>query len=241
MKSLEEVIKYKLNFLPKRINPFYDIQTYTEEREGHERARPFIIYETENAIFFNDSFSLIEDITPLFVYISSCEKYYRENGIGKFSSIHIKSIDENFYENSLCSSWSSDFEVYRISPIKSCEYNHFSRLGFYYRYTKPLTILFKGHFCYNLTEEEEEVIRREEEMLLARGEEEDSDEEEEEDLSINDSRTFKLEQCVICLEKEPKVLFCNCGHICICDECPVKKLNNCPVCKKENTILRMIE
>ena len=64
-----------------------------------------------------------------------------------------------------------------------------------------------------------------------------------EELSINDSRTFKLEQCVICLEKEPKVLFCNCGHICICGVCSVKKLNTCrcPVCKKENTILRIIE
>ena len=62
-----------------------------------------------------------------------------------------------------------------------------------------------------------------------------------EEFSINDSRTFKLEQCVICLEKEPKVLFCNCGHICICDECFVKNLNNCPVCKRENTFLRMIE
>ena len=59
--------------------------------------------------------------------------------------------------------------------------------------------------------------------------------------SINHFRTFKLEQCVICLEKEPKVLFCNCGHICICDECFFKKLDNCPVCKEINTILRVIE
>ena len=59
--------------------------------------------------------------------------------------------------------------------------------------------------------------------------------------SINHFRTFKLEQCVICVEKEPKVLFCNCGHICICDECFFKKLDNCPVCKEISTILRVIE
>ena len=44
----------------------------------------------------------------------------------------------------------------------------------------------------------------------------DSDDEEKEELSINDFKTFKLEECIICLEEEPKVLFCNCGHICIC-------------------------
>ena len=32
-------------------------------------------------------------------------------------------------------------------------------------------------------------------------------------------KTFKSDQCVICLEEEPKVLFCNCGHICICEKC----------------------
>ena len=32
MKSLEEVIKYKLDFLPIGIDPFYAIQTYTAER-----------------------------------------------------------------------------------------------------------------------------------------------------------------------------------------------------------------
>ena len=35
MKSLEEVIKYKLNFLPKEIEPFYVIQAYVAERGAH--------------------------------------------------------------------------------------------------------------------------------------------------------------------------------------------------------------
>ena len=203
MKSLEEVIKYKLNFLPKGIDPFYDIQTYKEE---------------------------------------SCEKYYREKGLGKFHDIHIKTINENFYEVNLCSSHLDDIELHRISPIKSREYNHFSRIGFYYRYINPLMILFEGTFCYNLTEEEErlfyereaEEIRLEHEreaeeirLFYERGVEEgrisqpdsdDNNDEEKEELSINDFKTFKLEECVICLEKEPKVLFCNCGHLCICEK-----------------------
>ena len=54
-------------------------------------------------------------------------------------------------------------------------------------------------------------------------------------------KTFKSDQCVICLEEEPKFLFCNCGHICICEKCAHHRYDNCPVCKKENTILRIIE
>ena len=76
MKSLEEVIKYKLNFLPKETDPFYAIQTYREE----EHAYSCDLYMTKNTIFSNDSFTLVEDITPLFIYILSCDKYYRENG-----------------------------------------------------------------------------------------------------------------------------------------------------------------
>ena len=54
-------------------------------------------------------------------------------------------------------------------------------------------------------------------------------------------KTFKSNQCVICLVEEPKVLFCNCGHICICETCAPHRYDHCPVCKKENTILRIIE
>ena len=85
MKSLEEVIKYKLNFLPKEIEPFYVIQAYATEG----RKCSYDLYRTKNVIFSNDSLSFLEDITPLFIYISSCYKYYRENGYGKLEYIYI--------------------------------------------------------------------------------------------------------------------------------------------------------
>ena len=37
--------------------------------------------------------------------------------------------------------------------------------------------------------------------------------------TINSSQTFKSDECVICLTNPPHVLFCNCGHLCICGEC----------------------
>ena len=58
---------------------------------------------------------------------------------------------------------------------------------------------------------------------------------------INTLQTFKSNECVICLTNLPNVLFCNCGHMCICEECDsVKSLETCPVCKTENTIKRII-
>ena len=58
---------------------------------------------------------------------------------------------------------------------------------------------------------------------------------------INSSLSFKSNECVICLTNPPNVLFCNCGHLCLCSECERKKLSNkCPICKTENTIIRSL-
>ena len=71
---------------------------------------------------------------------------------------------------------------------------------------------------------------------------EDSSDDDDEEKIINSSQTFKSNECVICLTNSPNILFCNCGHIPICKECDkIKTLSSCPVCKTENTILRLIE
>ena len=58
---------------------------------------------------------------------------------------------------------------------------------------------------------------------------------------INTKLTFKSDESVIFLANLPKVLFCICGHLCICEECDrVESLNTCPVCKIETTIKRVI-
>ena len=248
MKSLEKVIKYKLNFLPRGVEPFYAIQTYETERGTEPPPSFYEMYRTKNPIFSNDSYSFMEDITPLFIYISSCEKYHRENGHGKIDHIWIKLIMEDYKVLEFGFSFRpEDLEEHRISEFKEHRNIFFENKGYCARFTKPFRILFIGTFNHFLTEEErlqrEAEIREMEEAYL-RGEVEysdDNDDEEKEELSINDSRTFKLEECVICLEEKPKVLFCNCGHLCICEKCLVRRFDNCPVCKKENTILRIIE
>ena len=60
---------------------------------------------------------------------------------------------------------------------------------------------------------------------------------------IKAEKIFKENECVICLTNPPNILFCNCGHLCVCEECnkTEESLEKCPICKTENTNLRIIE
>ena len=60
---------------------------------------------------------------------------------------------------------------------------------------------------------------------------------------INIEKICKENECVICLTNPSNILFCNCGHLCVCKECSKtgESLEKCPICKTENTILRIIE
>ena len=209
MKSLEEVIKYKLNFLPKETDPFYTIQKY-----GEECINSYDLYETKNTIFSNDSFTLVEDITPLFIYISSCDKYYRENGHGKITTISISLslyipdfIRLTLGEHRIFYDVFKDLGEHRIAIFKNCLNRDLSSVGYY---IEPFKIRINACYIHFPT-------------------------------LINSYKIFKLEECLICLEKEPKVLFCNCGHICICKKCILNRYDNCPICKEKSTILRIIE
>ena len=64
----------------------------------------------------------------------------------------------------------------------------------------------------------------------------------EESKVINLFKIFKSEECIICMDKKPSVLFCNCGHKCICEECyKLKSISACPICKTDNEIIRTLE
>ena len=60
---------------------------------------------------------------------------------------------------------------------------------------------------------------------------------------INAEKIFKEDKCVICLTNPSNILFCNCGHLCVCEECSKtgEGLEKCPICNTENTNLRIIE
>ena len=61
------------------------------------------------------------------------------------------------------------------------------------------------------------------------------------ETNINERETFKNEQCVVCLQKPPNVLFCNCEHLSVCSDCfPGLRENKCVVCKTENITIRIL-
>ena len=62
--------------------------------------------------------------------------------------------------------------------------------------------------------------------------ESDSSDEEEPPKPIEES--FRTDTCVICLDKEPNILFTDCNHICTCSECE-KNISSvkCPYCRTE--------
>ena len=64
----------------------------------------------------------------------------------------------------------------------------------------------------------------------------------EEPKVINLFKIFKSDECIICMNDKPNILFCNCGHISICTECyKIKTHSTCPICKTDNKIIRMLE
>ena len=95
----------------------------------------------------------------------------------------------------------------------------------YVSYTKPFEIQIDGYTDYLILKGEEE---EEEE------EEEDEEEEEENEPPKPLEESFRTETCIICLDKEPNILFTDCNHICMCLECvKIKSLDNCPYCRNE--------
>ena len=69
----------------------------------------------------------------------------------------------------------------------------------------------------------------------------DSDEHDSYNQHINANKTFKTEECLICVENKPNVLFYGCEHLCVCEECiRYYESYKCPVCKNINKNIRII-
>ena len=61
-------------------------------------------------------------------------------------------------------------------------------------------------------------------------------------ISMNGEKTFKQDECMICLNNEPNVMFCNCGHLCICSTCrkSLNDKNKCVSCNLYSNIVREV-
>ena len=133
-----------------------------------------------------------------------------------FSNIYFPLINNYFVHECI-----EDNNLLEISDKLIAEYSYENKM-----IGKPFQIIISVRAEYYIEDEEEE---------------EEREEEREEEQVINTEKTFKSDKCVICLTNLPNILFCNCGHMCLCAECDkVKSLAICPVCKTKNTIKRII-
>ena len=226
MKSLEQVINQKCKFLGNSKKPYelYNLRPYSYPSTDIRLFLTNMTIESDNII------TLLEEMTPLLVYIFSCICHCNEGGY-EFREMHIKLKFPN-------------------AVLTFGDYLNLSR----YRYETPVSIIrdnivelkATGH-CMSFLAPFRLEITLEGIVVMLEDEDELNDypgnsEDEDDAITINELKTYKSDECVICLENKNNVLFCNCGHICVCEKCTeIKRLTKCPVCKTENTILRIIE
>ena len=226
MKSLEEVIKQKCEFIGNKRKPYelYNLRPYSYLTTDIRLFLTNMTIETDNII------TLLEEMTPLLVYIFSCICHCYEGGL-EFREMHIKlkfpSVVLTFgdYLN-LC-------RYHYKTPISVIQDNidELEASGHCTSFLAPFRVEITLERSLEMVEHENELNYYPSDL-----------ENEDDTITINEIKTYKTDECVICLENKTNVLFCNCGHICVCQKCiEIKRLTKSPVCKTENVILRIIE
>ena len=216
MKSLETVIKQKCKFLGNTKKSYILGNRTWDDNTGNILFRQKISIETENMI------TSLKEITPLFVYISSYLRYNRGESEANVINIELVFIFKTFNRPDPIKFWGYLLDN-PIAHIRS-KINRIYSDGHYVSFLEPFGIIMRleNNSYFNLGFEIYESYN------------ESIDEDVE---TINDIKTFKHDLCTICLERIPNVLFCLCGHICICEKCnEIKKLDECPICKTNNKI-----
>ena len=213
MRSLEEVIQNKF-LITKKYNRHYTMRVPDGILDG-------LSLFTINDMECKNSIEFLKLVTPFLCYISSLLKYEDENlyinmKITIKLSFHLS--DGEYHMDILKINDDNGVETIK-DTIQSFEDN-----GFYLTFTRK----FDAYF-----------------IIADINNHDDSDSDNEHRViikNINAEKTFKIDECVICLTEPPNVLFCECGHICLCEKCiEIKQLNQCPICKTDITILRIIE
>ena len=245
MNSLEKVIRNKICLIDANKPESYNCnELSTKHLYGIK-----LIYEAGN-LNNKNIIELMKEITPLFYYIIS--KYQRENEeehlIKKFF------ITIYFPQNGKLIEVKDCFKLNDENPLTSIKIfiRSMKNRGYFYAFIK--------HFNFQIrlkTEEpeaeepEEELTTEKEEVILnlylpdyvKRQLEElafqcyTNQQREMENKKINLEKKFKSNECVICLNNRPNVLFSKCGHLPSGVKCDKKKsLRVCPVRKTENYI-----
>ena len=216
MKSLEEVIQNKF-LVSKKYNRFYSIPDPIDGTWGGISTFVIDDMECENVVEF------VKLVTPFLCYISSLLKYEDEDlYIDKKIIIKLEfHISDGYYY----------LDILKINDENGIEtlkdrIQYFDDIGFYLTFTRR----FDAYFFIDNIDNNNNTDSASNSYPIVMIQ------------NINAEKTFKIDECVVCMECKPTVLFCDCGHICICEKCiEIKQFDRCPICKTNITILRIIE
>ena len=154
----------------------------------------------------------IKLVTPFICYISSLLKY-EDSDLYIDDKIIVKlEFQESQGEYILDMLKINDDN--RIESIREC-IEYFNDTGFYLSFTKK----FDAYFIISNDSEEKDPYNQ----------------------HINTNKTFRTEECLICTDNLPNVIFCGCGHLCVCEDC-IKSYQSykCPMCRHINKNIRII-
>ena len=234
----ESLFKHKIHF--------YHVDK-TRDYIDYDLIRYTLKYETIEYLYIDESYSVCKKIIVPFAYYKASE-LIKDEGIGCRCVFHMNLTFDHRYVNRNIPH--SDYRT-RYYPIRKelelfymdDESGDHSNLidffgdfdfdfGFYSRYCK----LYLSIYCYcyldvfrDLNEYEED-----EESFLRTSNWVDRLNQPHEEPPKLLEESFRTDTCVICLDKEPNILFINCGHICICSECEkIKPSVKCPYCRTE--------
>ena len=225
--SLKDLFKHKLPFYFQRT----DIECENSDMEGMTYHFNTDVVEDGSKIGIDTPSNLYNKMIPFIRHIISKMKNDLPDPYSGIFNIYLR---KNFCESTRVVHFALiyDFTFVDIHLIE-CISRYNESL-----FKTPFNIYVKATCYFGLK------IRRSTEDESEESDESDESEDENKDgvITINEIKTYKTDECVICLENKNNVLFCNCGHLCVCEKCiEIKRLTKCPVCKTENTILRIIE
>ena len=214
MKNLENFLKNNIFFTYQREDDYYVEQGYSECFVINSIYKSKIIH---NPTKFNltTTNKLVDKVKPFLSCLTSKYIWKKSNCNFNVGSFNISLIVGVFYSSNL----EEESEYNEIANLIVDDYMRELKYVGNNTYTNKI---FKKPFQIHIDVNVEYFP-----------EEEDEEEEEEgEEKPITVIESFREDKCVVCLINEPRVLFYDCMHYCVCLECEeIKPFKSCPYCR----------
>ena len=193
------------------------------------------VIEDGSKIGIDTPSNLYNKMIPFIRYMISEMKYDLPDPYSGIFNIYLQCRDETDNEN-----FCEFTRVVRFELSFNFTFEGIHQLEYISRYNEslfktPFKIYVKATCYFGLKirwviEDGEDEEDEEDEDEEDEDEDEEEEEEEEQPKPIEDH--FKTDQCIICMEKEPSILYVRCRHICVCASCETAKPSyKCAYCR----------